>query len=448
MDIHTAEPLVPEPSLIEVEIAIGKLKSYKSPGTDQIPAELIRAGGETLYSEIHRLICSIWNKEELPQQWKESIIVPIYEKGDKTDCNNYRGISLLSTAYKILSIILLAMSTPYINEVTGDHQCGFRRNRSTTDQISYIRQILEKKWEYNGTVHQQLIDFKKAYDSVKREVLYNILFEISIPKKLVRLIKMCLNETYSKVRIDKLLSDKFPIQNGLKQGDALSPLLFNFALEYAIKKVQENQVGLEFNGIHQPLVHSYDINLLGDSVNIIKENKETFLEASRDVGLEISAMTMSRHPNSGLNRNIRTAIESFVNVAKFKYFGTTLTNQNDIHDEIKSTLNSGNACYYSVQNLLYFRTIAKHLKIKLYKTVVLPIVLYGCETWSLTLREEHRLRVFENRVLRMFGRKRKEDGSWRKLHNDELHSLYSSPNSVRVIKSRRMMWAGHVARMG
>jgi hypothetical protein len=84
-----AEPLVPEPSLAEVEIAIGKLKSYKSPGTDQIPSKLIKAGGETLYSEIQRLICPIWNKEELPQQWKESITVPIYKKGDKTDCNYY-----------------------------------------------------------------------------------------------------------------------------------------------------------------------------------------------------------------------------------------------------------------------------------------------------------------------------------------------------------------------
>jgi hypothetical protein len=95
MDIHTAEPLVPEPSIVDVEIAIGKMKSYKSQGTDNIPAELIKAGGETLYSEIQRLICFIWNKEELPQQWKESIIVPIYKKGDKTDFNNYRGISLL-----------------------------------------------------------------------------------------------------------------------------------------------------------------------------------------------------------------------------------------------------------------------------------------------------------------------------------------------------------------
>jgi hypothetical protein len=198
MDIHTAEPLVPEPSLVAVEIAIGKLKSYKSPSTDQIPAELIKTGGETFLSEINKLLFSMWNKEDLPQQWKDSIILLIYKKGVKNDCNNYRRISFLSRAYTILYNIFLARLTPYVNESIGDYQCGFRRNRSTTDQIFYIWQTLEKKWECNKTVHQIFIDFKKAF-----EVLYNILLEFDISKKLVRLIKMCLNDRYIKIHVRK-----------------------------------------------------------------------------------------------------------------------------------------------------------------------------------------------------------------------------------------------------
>ena len=128
----------------EVELAIGKLKNHKSPGIDQIPAELIKAGGRTICCAIHKLIISIWKKEELPEEWKESIVVPIYKKGDKTDCNNYRGISLLPTTYNILSNILLSRLIPYAEEVIGD-RCGFQHNRSTTDHIFCIRQILEKK---------------------------------------------------------------------------------------------------------------------------------------------------------------------------------------------------------------------------------------------------------------------------------------------------------------
>jgi hypothetical protein len=177
--------------------------------------------------------------------------------------------------------------------------------------------------------HQLFIDFKKAYDSVTREVLYNILLEFGVPKKLVRLIKMCLKETYSKVHVGKPLSDKFPIHNGLKQGYAPSPLLFYFALEYAIRKVLDSQVSLQLNGTLQVLVYVDDVSLLDNSINTKKGNTESLLEASRDVGLEINAgktkcMIISHHPNSGQNQNIRIANISFESVATFKYLETTL----------------------------------------------------------------------------------------------------------------------------
>jgi len=152
--------------------------------------------------------------------------------------NNYRGILLLPTCYKILSNILLTRLCVDVDERIADHQCRFRRNRSTLDQIFGLRQILETKWEYNGRVHQLFIDFKKAYDSINKEKLYCILIRFGIPKKkMVPLVKMYLNDPISRVRIGNNMSDSFKIRNGLKQGDVLTPLLFNFALEYAILKI-------------------------------------------------------------------------------------------------------------------------------------------------------------------------------------------------------------------
>jgi len=198
---------------------------------------------------------------------------------------------------------------------------------------------------------------------------------------------------------------------------------------------------LKLIGTHQLLAYADDVNILGGSIHTLKENAESLVAATREIGLEVSSdktkyTIMFRDQNAGRIHSVRIDNSTFERVAGFKYLGTTLTNQNSIVEEIKNRLKSGNACYHSVQIFLSFRLLSKNLKMKIYRTIILPVVLDGCETWSLTLREERKLSMFENRVLRrIFGPRRDEvTGKWGKLHNEELNDLYSSPNIVRVIK--------------
>jgi hypothetical protein len=170
--------------------------------------------------------------------------------------------------------------------------------------------------------------------------------------------------------------------------------------------------------------------------DITEKNKETLLHASKEVGLEINIektkyTLLSRQQNVGQIRDIKIANRSFENVSEFKYL-RTVTNQNLIQEEIKRRLSSGNPCYHSVQSLLFSHLLSKNIKMRIYKTIMLPVVLYGCETWSLILREEHRLRVFENKELkRIYGPKRDEvTGGWRKQHNEKFRDLCSSPSVI------------------
>jgi hypothetical protein len=189
----------------------------------------------------------------------------------------------------------------------------------------------------------------------------------------------------------------------------------------------------------QLLICADDVNLLEDNTNAIKKNTDALIDGSKEVCL-----------HAGQNHNRKIASRSFESATEFEYLGTAVRNQNLIHEEIDSRLNSGNACYHSVGNLLSYRRLFKNVKIKPYKTTSLLVVLYGCETWSLTLREGHRLRMVENRVLRsIFGPKRAEmTEGWRKLRNYELYNLFSSPSIIRMFKSWRMRLAEHVAHGG
>ncbi|KAJ4451276.1 hypothetical protein ANN_02737 [Periplaneta americana] len=183
------------------------------------------------------------------------------------------------------------------------------------------------------------------------------------------------------------------------------------------QEVQDNRESLELNGLHQLLVYADDVNMLGENPQTIRENTDILFEAIKTIGLEVNPektkyrYMMFRDQNILQNENIKIGNVSFEEVEKFKYLGATVTNINYTREEIKLRINMGNACYYSAEKLLSSSLLSKKSESRIYKTVrpILPVVLYGCETWTLTLREEQRLRVFENKVLRkIFGARRDE----------------------------------------
>jgi shikimate kinase len=224
-----------------------------------------------------------------------------------------------------------------------------------------------------------------------------------------------------------------------------------FALEYSIKKVQANQECLKLNVTHQFLVYADYVIMLGGSTRTLNKNTEALAVASKQTVLEVSAekmkyMIMSRDQPAGQNCILKIGNKSFDRLVHFRYLGTNPTYRNSRHAEIKSRWKSRNGFYHSVHKLFSYSVLSKNIKIN----YNLTRCFYRYESWPLTLREELRLRVFKNGVLRrIFGPKIDEvTGKWRKLHNEELNYLFFLPSVVRVIKLRRMVWAEHVARMG
>ena len=209
------------------------MRNNRAPGEDTIVAELIKYGGEGIMGAFHELIKLIWTTENVSQDWNTGVICPIHKKGDKLECNNYRGITLLNNAYKIFSSILNERLKIATEKIIGDYHCGCHNNKSKTDQLFIFRQMIEKHTEHSLDLHMLFIDFKQAFDSIKRKRLFEAKDNTGIPQKLIRLTRMAMCHTKVRVKIDNHLSTLFEFNKGVKQGDGLSTTLFILALNNA-----------------------------------------------------------------------------------------------------------------------------------------------------------------------------------------------------------------------
>jgi len=219
----------------------------------------------------------------MPTEWNISIICPIHKKGDIMECSSYRGVSLLNTPYKILSNILFARISPFAENIIGNYQCVFRKNRSKTNQIFALRQILEKTNEFGIETRHLFIDFNSAYDTIKRDQLYDAMSEFNIPNKLIRLTRMTMENTKGQVRIQSDLSDSIFTKKDLRQSDPLACLLFNLALKKVVRNAGNQTSGTIF---YKSVAD--DIDIIARSRKALKEAFLSLERAAGEMGLRIN----------------------------------------------------------------------------------------------------------------------------------------------------------------
>jgi len=371
---------------------------------------------------------------------------PIYKKGDKTKCTNYRGIALLNVSYKVLSNILYEKLNVYAEEILGDYQCGFRIGRSTTDQCFTMSQIFEKCHEFNINIHCLFIDYKQAFDKLSRNYIDYNLKILGIPQKYINLINMTLAHSNAKVILNGEMSDEFDMKSGVRQGDSLSTLLFNLTLHAAINEIDRG--GTIF-------YKSTQICAYADDIVIIARNKESLQnafiqleQATRPAGLRINEEKTKYMARSPQDHHIRITGYNFESIEEFKYLGVVLSINKDPSLAIQDRIQAANRSYFAHINLMKSKLLSKEQKLRIYKTIIRPVLTYGCETWVLKTNDVNLLQRFERKILRkIFGPVRLEDGSYRIRYNDELNNLIEGRTITRFAKAQRLRWYGHMLRM-
>lgn len=444
---------VQSPSLGEIELCIRGLRGGKAAGEDALPADLFKYGGRVLARKMHELIQLVWQNEVMPTGWNTAVVCPIHKKGDMRVCTNFRGISLLNGAYKLFAKVLLGRLAGFADSLVGDYQCGFRPGRSTIDQIFNVKQYADKSWERGIDTHHIFVDFRQAYDSIDRSQLWHAMRNLGIPEKLVSLTRMCVSGSVSRVRLQGELSEPFVVSTGVRQGDALSPLLFNIALEGIMRKIEKSGRADPWEDECLMLAYADDVDIVGRTEQGVVEAFRSFSGAAARVGLDVNwdktkYLVMSR-PGRTRSASVRVLNHAIESVPEFKYLGCILTEDNRESREISARIQSANRSAHALKKLVGSRLLSRANKLLIYKTLIRPIAVYGAETWTMTVQDMQRLDRFERKILRrIFGPCRAPaPDHFRIRSNAEVMAMYNDVPLTSFIKIQRLRWAGHVARM-
>ena len=456
------------PTEEELSKAIDSLACGKAPGKDGIPPELLKQGKFTLLQLLHKLLCLCWEHGHIPQDMRDANIVTLYKnKGDRSDCNNYRGISLLSIVGKVFARVALNRLQKLASHVYPESQCGFRAGRSTVDMIFSLRQLQEKCREQQQPLFIAFVDLTKAFDLVSRSGLFEILQKIGCPPKLLAVITSFHQGMQSTVCYDGATSEPFPVSSGVKQGCVLAPTLFgiffSMLLQYAFADcedgvyVRTRHDGKLFNvarlraktKTHEVLIRDLlfadDAALTSHSEEGLQRLVDNLSAACKEFGLTISlkktnimAQGVDSPPTITIGDTQLEAVEAFT------YLGSTVTSTVSLDAEISSRIAKAAGVMAKLNKRVWSNSLlSERTKVLVYQACVLSTLLYGSESWTVYARQERRLNSFHLRSLRRLLHIRWQD----RVPNTDVLQRAGLMGIPSMLMQRCLRWLGHVHRM-
>ena len=467
-DLPVLEELDTEPTLEELSKAIDALACGKAPGDDCIPPEIIKVGKSALMKPLHELLCLCWREGQVPQAMRNAKIITLYKnKGDRSDCNNYWGISLLSIVGKVFARVVLMRLQVLAERVYPESQCGFRAGRSTLDMIFSVRQLQEKCREQQMPLYIAFIDLTKAFDLVSRKGLFQLLEKIGCPPQLLSITASFHDDMKGIVSYDGEASEPFAIKSGVKQGCVLAPTLFgiffSLLLRFAFSRSEDGvhlhtrSDGKLFNlsrlkaktkirtVLIRKMLFADDAALTSHTEEGLQRLISQFAHACKEFGLTISIKkTNVMGQDTPAPPSISIDDELLEVTDHFTYLGSTVSSNLSLDAEINRRIAKAAAVMSKSSKRVWANgQLTMNTKLKVYQACVLSTLLYGSESWTTYARQENRLESFHLRCLR-----RILGITWKdKVNNIAVLELAGSLSMHLMLSQRRLRWLGHVRRM-
>ena len=434
----------------EVEAAIKALKKGKAAGVDNIPAELIQNGGEDVVDLLTAICNKIWQTGEWPSAWTKSLIITLPKKGNLQLCNNYRTISLISHASKVMLKILLNRLKPQAEEIIAEEQAGFRSKRSTTEQIFNLRVLGEKYSQHQQDIFHVFIDFKKAFDRVWHGALWATMKKYNMGKRLIETIRQLYTKASSAVLVQGTVGEWFHTSVGVRQGCLLSPTLFNIFLERIMTEALENHQGTVSIGGRTitNLRFADDIDGLAGTEEELAKLVDCLDGTSTKFAMEISAekTKLMSNTNQPTTRRIMVNGQELESVNQFKYLGAVINEEGSRTEVISRAAQTAKAMA-KLKTIWRDKNISLKTKLMLLRALVLTIFLYACESWTLTADLQRRIKAVEMRCYRqLLGITYRDHITNEEIIGKVKQAMGQHEDLLTTIKRRKLKWYGHVTR--